>query len=73
MAPRDDSAFLQSRRPWFALYGLRLKRGRVEDNDDEEEEREASRLLLLPQDLMYKILHSCDPTPSAARRAPART
>ena len=61
MAPRDDSAFLQSRRPWFALYGLRLKRGRVEDNDDEEEEREASRLLLLPQDLMYKILHSCDP------------
>ena len=54
MAPRDDSAFLQSRRPWFALYGLRLKE--VEDNDDEEEERKPPASVVASGPEIAKIL-----------------
>lgn len=58
MTEVQSQLWLQTSRPWHALYGLRLNRRR--DGDDDEEES-CSRLEALPQDILYKILMSCDP------------
>ena len=50
-------------KPWFALYGLRLKRRKSGDDagESDEEEEEISPLILLPRDILWQILFSCDP------------
>ena len=50
------------RRPWYALYGLRLKAHRHnQDGEDEDEEEDMSPLMLLPNEILYDIMRRCGP------------